>query len=567
MRPVSDQRCFLRYACWILFFFLGLLFGPTATSWADDAEIYRQLDVLKGRNTKQRQAAIQALGKTGDARLAKFFRSYTEGTVYLWNEQDRIVICDEFIKRGDRNLAPLLDPLTREPLKDGQEVNPDSLEELGPATRERRVVANILRFLEDFGSPDEKKRLAAVQRFGNSRDPVFLDPLQEVAKSDSSKKVRNAAHESALLIRISGNLRSQKTADRRKAAEGLQEVRSLRGSSVMKDMLKRGKLSKDLRAAFTTAVESIDKYHYWVRKVQDIVNGISLGSILVLMALGLAIIFGQMGVINMAHGELMMVGAYAAYEMQELFGHRPPDDPNDWYFVAAFPVAFLAAGLVGYLIERLVVRHLYGRPLDTLLATWGIGLILIQTARVRYGDNIGLSSPETLVGGMEPITGLVLGYGRFFVVIMAAACVLAIHVLFKYTRSGLLIRATVQNRDTANSLGVNTRRVDGLTFALGSGLAGIAGCSLICVYGSVTPDMGQNFIVDSFLVVVTGGVGELAGAVWAGLGLGVINKFVEPLFSQNGVIWAKVLILLTVVMFIQWRPAGLFPPKGRLADD
>ena len=332
-------------------------------------------------------------------------------------------------------------------------------------------------------------------------------------------------------------------------------------------MLKRGKLSKDLRATFTTAVESIDKYHYWVRKVQDLVNGISTGSILVLMALGLAIIFGQMGVINMAHGELMMVGAYAAYEMQELFGHRPPDDPNDWYFVAAFPVAFLAAGLVGYLIERLVVRHLYGRPLDTLLATWGIGLILIQTARVRYGDNIGLSSPETLVGGMEPITGLVLGYGRFFVVIMAAACVLAIHVLFKYTRSGLLIRATVQNRDTANSLGVNTRRVDGLTFALGSGLAGIAGCSLICVYGSVTPNMGQNFIVDSFLVVVTGGVGELAGAVWAGLGLGVINKFFEPMFANNGVMWAKVLILLTVVVFIQWRPAGLFPPKGRLADD
>ncbi|MCP3692305.1 MAG: hypothetical protein GY917_08940, partial [Planctomycetaceae bacterium] len=277
MRPVSDQRCFLRYACWILFFFLGLVFGPIASSWADDAEIYRQLDLLKGRNTKQRQAAMQALGKTGDARLAKFFRSYTEGTVYLWSDQDRVVVCDEFVTRGDRSLAPLLDPLTREPLED---INPDGLEELGPATRERRVVANILRFLEDFGSPDEKKRLAAVQRFGNSRDPVFLEPLQEVAQSDSGKKVRNAAHESALLIRISGNLRGQKTADRRQAAEGLQEVRSLRGSSVMKDMLKRGKLSKDLRAAFTTAVESIDKYHYWVRKVQDLVNGISTGSIL-----------------------------------------------------------------------------------------------------------------------------------------------------------------------------------------------------------------------------------------------------------------------------------------------
>ena len=223
MRPVSDQRCFLRYACWILFFFLGLVFGPIASSWADDTEIYRQLDLLKGRNTKQRQAAMQALGKTGDARLAKFFRSYTEGTVYLWSDQDRVVVCDEFVTRGDRSLAPLLDPLTREPLED---INPDGLEELGPATRERRVVANILRFLEDFGSPDEKKRLAAVQRFGNSRDPVFLEPLQEVAKSDSSKKVRNrAAHESALLIRISGNLRGQKTADRRQGRR-----RATRGS-------------------------------------------------------------------------------------------------------------------------------------------------------------------------------------------------------------------------------------------------------------------------------------------------------------------------------------------------
>lgn len=565
MRCLINRRSSLTFSWWSLLLVLGI----SVTARADDASIHRQLDVLKENNAKERSAAIKALGQSKDLRLAKFFQSYSDGEVYLWESKDQIVICLGFVKQGKRSMAPLLDPLTRKPLKQGNQaiqVDSNELVDFGPATRERKLVANMIRFLQDFSSPDDKKRLIAVQQFGKD-DPEFLEPLQEVAKSDRSSKVRRAARESALLIRVSGHLSGQPSADRIKAAFELKALHSRRGSAIMKDLIKRTKLAANVKSAFKAAVASIDRYHFWVSKVQDLVNGISLGSILILMALGLAIIFGQMGVINMAHGELMMIGAYAAFEMQELFGHNPPDKPNDWYFVVAFPVAFLAAGLVGYLIERFVVRHLYDRPLDTLLATWGIGLILIQTARVRYGDNIGLSSPNFLVGGMEPITGLVLGYGRFFVMIMAATCVLAIHLLFKHTNSGLLIRATVQNRNTANSLGVNTRRVDGLTFALGSGLAGIAGCSLICVYGSVTPDMGQNFIVDSFLVVVTGGVGELAGAVWAGLGIGITNKFVEPLFSKNGVIWAKILILLAVVMFIQWRPAGLFPPKGRLADD
>ena len=559
MRRLINQRSPLRLGCWSLLLVLGI----STVAGADNASIYRQLDVFKGNNAEQRSAAMKALFLINDDRLGKFFNSFNEGEVYLWKSQDRIVICEDFVIQ--KNVS-LLDPLTHKPLKQGNQaiqVKSSELRELGPVTRERKFVGNIVRFF----SPDDKKRLVAVKGLGNNRDPDFLELLQKKAKSDNSRKVQRAARESAFLIRVSGNIPGQENADRIKAASGLKTLHSRRGSDIMQNRIKQSKLSNDVRVSFESAIISIERYHFWIGKVQDIVNGISLGSILILMALGLAIIFGQMGVINMAHGELMMIGAYAAFEMQRLFRHKPPDNPNDWYFVAAFPVAFLAAGLVGYLIELFVVRYLYGRPLDTLLATWGIGLILIQVARVRYGDNVGVSSPDLLLGSMEPITGLVLGYGRFFVMIMAAICVLAIHLLFKYTKSGLLIRATVQNRDTANSLGVNTRRVDGLTFALGSGLAGIAGCSFICVYGSVTPDMGQNFIVDSFLVVVTGGVGELAGAVWAGLGIGITNKFVEPLFSKNGVIWAKILILLAVVMFIQWRPAGLFPPKGRLADD
>jgi len=267
-------------------------------------------------------------------------------------------------------------------------------------------------------------------------------------------------------------------------------------------------------------------------------------------------------VINMAHGELMMIGAYATYEVQLLFGHTP-DDPVNVFFLVALPVAFLLAAFVGFLIEVLVVRHLYGRPLETLLATWGVGLVLIQLVRLRYGDNIGVNSPTWLVGSFEPIQDLRISYNRVFIMSLCALCVLAISAIMNRTRRGLLIRATVQNRETAESLGVNTRRTDGLTFALGAGLAGVAGYAWTLI-GGVTPDMGQNHIVDAFLVVVTGGVGELVGSVMAGLGLGVINKVIEP--ALGSAIWAKVILLLLVIVFIQWKPAGLFPPKGRMAD-
>ena len=313
---------------------------------------------------------------------------------------------------------------------------------------------------------------------------------------------------------------------------------------------------------YQQSLDAIESYQLRVRWLGYVFSGLSLGSVLVLMALGLSVIFGQMGVINMAHGELMMVGAYTTYLMQGWCGHSLPDNPVNVYFVLAIPMSFLVAGFVGWLMEFLVVRHLYGRPLDTLLATWGIGLVLIQLARVTFGDNVGVNSPTWLVGNTEPIQDLNLPYNRLFILGLTTSCVFVVYWLMNYTRMGLLVRATVQNRETATSLGVNTRRTDGFTFALGAGLAGVAGCALTLI-GGVTPDMGQNYIVDSFLVVVTGGVGELAGAVWAGLGLGVVNKLLEPTFEA---IWGKVLILAIVIIFIQWKPAGLFPPRGRLAD-
>ena len=297
-------------------------------------------------------------------------------------------------------------------------------------------------------------------------------------------------------------------------------------------------------------------------------RGVSYGSVLILIALGLAITFGLMGVINMAHGELMMIGAYTTYEVQMIFGHSP-DNPVDHYYLVALPLAFLSAAIVGLIMESLVVRHLYNRPLESLLATWGVGLILIQVIRIIYGDNIGVNSPTWARGGYE-ISQISFCHMPDFIYLACLLFAWGLFILsFEKTRFGMLIRATMQNRDMAKSLGVQTRNIDRLTFALGSGIAGVAGYGWTII-GGVTPDMGQtNFIVDSFLVVVTGGVGELVGVICSGFGIGVLTKLIEPLEIAGftiGPVWGKVFLLALIVAFIQYRPSGLFAPGGRLAE-
>jgi urea transport system permease protein len=257
-----------------------------------------------------------------------------------------------------------------------------------------------------------------------------------------------------------------------------------------------------------------------------------------------------------------MIGAYSTYITQKAFQAWMPESAYDWYFVVAIPMSFLIAALVGMLIEATVVRFLYGRPLDTLLATFGIGLILTQVVRICFGDTIGVKAPSWLQGGWEVVPDIVLPHARIFAIIFCIACILMMYFIVGKTKLGLLLRATTQNRQMAGALGVPTRRVDLYTFGLGAGLAGLAGCALTPIEG-VTPNMGNNYIIDSFLVVVSGGVGKLAGTIWAGSGLGMMNKLLEPIFQT---VWAKVIILGFVVVFLQWKPSGLFPAKGRLAD-
>ncbi len=534
----------------------------SARLWAvelDDSALRSELLQLASPDAQLRKSTITSFMDLRDGRLAAVLEAYRLGGLRLWNDQ--LVRLRKL--QGDDNDFLLLDALSGEPLADGTvTANRNDLKKLVATRADRQLLVNAIRVLQLY-APEKAVRLAATRKLGDLRNAQFLPALQMIAENEKDAQVAFRAEEGIALIRLA--TAKDNVEQLREAASQLGEMASARGGPLLDELLNKNdssNLDEQSRDECQLALERINRYQGRIRLLGYAFNGLSLGSVLILIALGLSIVFGQMGVINMAHGELMMVGAYTTYVTQLLFGHSMPDNPVNLFFVIALPVSFFTAALVGWLMEFLIVRHLYGRPLETLLATWGVGLMLIQTARIIFGDNIGVNSPTWLVGGVEVIQDFQVPYNRLFTIVLTTCCVLFVYWLMNRTKRGLLVRATVQNREMAAALGVNTRLEDGFTFALGAGLAGIAGCALTLI-GGVTPDMGQNYIVDAFLVVVTGGVGEIAGAVWAGLGIGMLNKILEPVFST---IWGKVLILAMVIAFIQWRPAGLFPPKGRLAD-
>ena len=543
--------------------------ADSSTDTSSDAALLEQMAKLAGDDAAARKQALFDLAKTGDSRLEAFLENYRTGSVYLWNDQ--IVVCTETEEDEDFNeLAPLTHPLTGEPVlgDDGKQAKPDVLDlgDISPNRDERKWAAQGKFFLRLL-SPDAEVRLSGAKKCG---DPPYnidaVELLGEIAQKDSDNNIRYTARESQLLIQLSGQLPEQNAEERIEAVRQLGEIKSLRALPRLESLLDELE-SADvaLAQACGQSLATIRAHQKTVDRFSNVFRGLSLGSVLILMALGLAITFGLMGVINMAHGELMMIGAYTTYEMQLLFNHVP-EAPQNSYYLWALPAAFLVAAMVGMLMEALVVRHLYRRPLESLLATWGIGLVLIQIARIRYGDNIGVNAPDWARGSLEVMQDVNLPYARIFIMGLCLLAVLMVWWQMNHTRMGLHIRATMQSRDMARSLGVNTRRVDRFTFAFGAGLAGVAGYAWTLI-GGVTPDMGQtNFIVDSFLVVVVGGVGELLGVVFSGLGIGVLTKLVEAV-PWIGTIWAKILLLIVVVIFIQFKPAGLFAPKGRLADD
>ncbi|HEU4685619.1 MAG TPA: urea ABC transporter permease subunit UrtB [Nitrospira sp.] len=454
------------------------------------------------------------------------------------------------VEQGDTALLPRLD-----------EIRANSDRSIRQAIK---PVMDLLKNRANLHSPDSDVRRSAATDLGTSGKVVAIPWLEAAAKDEPNKWVRYTMNESAALLQLATDDWGSKS----NAAQRLGDLSSQNAVPALKELVTAGEApeatepQRALAKTAASAIERIETWAAWSTAIETIFRGISLSSILLMMSVGLAIVFGLMGVINMAHGELMMVGAYATFVTQECFKAFLPATMFDYYFAAAMPVAFLVAAACGMLLEITIIRFLYGRPLETMLATWGVSLVLMQAARVYFGDLTAVVAPAWLSGGQQMMVGVYLPNNRLFIIVLSIVCVAAIYAILFRSSLGLRVRAVTQNRNMSACLGIPTRKVDAYTFAFGSGLAGIAGWALTLI-GNVDPGLGQNYIVDSFMVVVTGGVGKLAGTIVASLGIGGLNKLLEPSF---GAVYGKVCILVLVILFLQWRPSGLFAIKGRHAE-
>lgn len=406
-------------------------------------------------------------------------------------------------------------------------------------------------------APDPSRRLSAAQAVFKSRDANALSALEGALAKETDARIKRAMLEARAAIILTQP--SAKDADKVEAvgiirARSDQDARSLLGSLP-------ADLPPTVQSTAAEAITAIDRYLARWELVQHLWYGLSLGSVLLLAAIGLAITFGVMGVINMAHGEMVMLGAYTTFVVQEIIRSAAPG-LIDYSLAIAIPAAFLLVGLVGIAIERGVIQFLYGRPLETLLATWGVSLILQQAVRTMFGPNNREVSTPSFMSGVVEFGGLAITLNRFWIVVFAGFVFAALLVALRYTTLGLHMRAVTQNRRMASSMAINTGRIDALTFGLGSGIAGLAGVALSQI-DNVSPNLGQSYIIDSFLVVVFGGVGNLWGTLVGALSLGVANKFLEP---YAGAVLGKIVLLVLVILFIQKRPRGMFALKGRAVE-
>jgi urea transport system permease protein len=588
--PVLKLFCrngFLQKTCWrgltsalivtCLLFTTPIIYAETSQVETDKTDTNKNppedlnnlIQTLSSDDSAERKKTFERMGQSGDARLIPLLTDYSQGSLYRIDGQ--LALGPETKDSPTGKIVPLLDPLTRVPLnKDGRpwEMAAADIADraLAPNRAERRLVNDALTLLRLF-VPNKEQRIMAIQKAGDTGGELNLIGLKKLQETEQDARVRHLISENIALIELA----SPEQDTRINAVKLLGELASARGLAKIREALKNLDDKKEsdvlMLTACREAIGNIERWQTVARSMGHVFSGISLGSVLILMALGLSIIFGLMGVINMAHGEMLMIGAYATLLTQKGFSAAIslgllPVWSFEIYFLVAIPMSMLCAGVVGMFIEWSVIRHLYGRPLETLLATFGVSFILIQSIRLLFGNNQAVNNPSWLQGGWEIATDVIFPYNRLFIIVFCAIIVAAMYLLIAKTRLGLMLRATTQNRTMASTLGINTRRIDNLTFALGSGIAGMAGCALTLI-SNITPDMGQAVIVDSFMVVVAGGVGKLAGAIIAGFGLGCFSKSLEPWF---GAVWGQVLMLAAVVVFLQWKPSGLFPAKGRLAD-
>ena len=535
-----------------VWFFSLLVCFTSFISIAEANDFESLLNDLGNKSRSKIKIAVQKLGELGNPAALPAL-SALKNKRLATTEEGKLVILNEPEDQGS-------DALTGEKL------------DIGSLTlRKPRINNSVRRYLSaaiaklKLSSEESAVRLEAAQELLKRSSSSVLALVEAALKKETNDDVKETL--SLVLAKI--NLEGE---DRNKRIESINTIKKFGNNdfhSILEELLKQNDKGEyfeedsEIRDSAAKAIKSIKQRQVFVDQIANLFYGLSLGSILLLAALGLAITFGLMGVINMAHGEMLMIGAYATFVVQNLFIEYLPSF-FDWYLIVAIPVSFLASAIVGIILERSVIRHLYGRPLETLLATWGISLVLIQTVRLTFGaQNVEVANPFYLSGGLEVFNGVVFPYSRIVIIVFVVFVVTAIWALLQKTSLGLQVRSVTQNREMAACMGIPTHKVDMWTFGLGSGVAGLGGLALSQI-GNVGPELGRMYIVDSFMVVVLGGVGKIAGTVAGALGIGVINKFLEPV---SGAVLGKIIVLVLIIALIQKRPQGLFALKGRSADN
>ncbi|HLQ79170.1 MAG TPA: urea ABC transporter permease subunit UrtB [Terriglobia bacterium] len=540
-----------------LFVLLLVLWGvrPGYAQSPSDAGFLSTLGELREASFPDKEGIVDRLSQSGHPSVRSVLTAFMEDRLVYRNDDQRIFIVKS--TEGDPPAFDLIDPLT---LKSGGSAPVDSLTRIGTNNGLRRILRTTVAHF-GLSSSDSSVRLEAVRDMLKSLDEPTVVLLRQQNGVETNSRVKReiaiglalaALDSSDTQMRLDAivTLRSSASQDVRNKLEGLLE-QSSNGKFTEPD--------QKVRKAAADAVLIIDRWRTFYSGIETLFFGLSLGSVLVLIAIGLAITFGVMGVINMAHGELMMLGAYTTYVVQTAMpGHIGIS------ILVAIPAAFLVSALTGVLIERTVIRFLYGRPLETLLATFGVSLILQQLVRSVFSAlNRSVITPDWMSGTLQLNEALGITYNRLYIVIFTLVVFAGIMAVLKRTRLGLDIRAVSQNRTMARAMGIRSEWVDAMTFGLGSGIAGIAGVALSQLT-NVGPNLGQSYIIDSFMVVVFGGVGNLWGALIGGMSMGIVNKLLEP---YSGAVLAKIFVLIALILFIQARPRGLFPQTGRSSEN
>ena len=526
-----------------LFFLIAGVFSPLQ-SFAKEENFQELLNQLSTKDFSAKFNIVEEIVLKNDPKTQFILNSLLEGKIYFIKSTKKVVFALK-----EKNKYTTTGLVNNEPLGI---FSKSEVSKIRINNKIRKKIKTSLALL-DLTHPDESTRLAAVKSTYKSISKEVFNTMQLLLKTEESEDVKN----SMIVVISIYNLNSDNPSERLKAIENLEGnlepiVKVQLKKLIDKDLDERVKLKAQ------KALKTIDSKIEIFKTVETLFFGLSFGSVLILAAIGLSITFGVMGVINMAHGELIMLGAYTTYVIQLLM-------PNhiDISIFAAIPAAFIVSGLVGIAIERGIIRHLYGRPLETLLATFGVSLVLQQIVRTIFSPlNRSVATPEWMSGAWEINGILSLTWNRLYILVFCLIVFAGLIIVLKKTSLGLQVRAVSQDRSMARAMGVRSNWIDAMTFGLGSGVAGIAGVALSQLT-NVGPNLGQAYIIDSFMVVVFGGVGNLWGTLISGFSLGVINKFMEP---WVGAVLAKVLILIFIILFIQKRPRGLFPQKGRSAE-